>query len=68
MDDLYFFILRTTLNRNPPRSTCRMTIVQRAFDKKFIEVYNHEKFRWYKRLEFSLGIKISMRKTKNSKK
>ena len=61
MDDLYFFILRTTLNCDPARLTCRMTMVQSAFDEALIEVYNHAKFRWYKRLEFSLSIEIPMR-------
>ena len=45
-----------------------MTIVQSAFDKAWIEVCNHEKFRWYKRLEFSLSIEISICQTKNPKK
>ena len=45
-----------------------MIIVQSAFDKALLEVYNHEKFRWWKRLEFSLSIEISMRQAKKIEK
>ena len=50
------------------RSTCRMDMVDSAFERVWSNVYDHVMFGWYGQLEYSLRIEISMGLMKKLKK
>ena len=60
MDFLDFAFLCATLKVDSAHCTCRMDIVDRAFERLWSNVYDHVMFGWYGQLEYSVRIEISM--------
>ena len=60
MDFLDFAFLCATLKVDSARFTCRMDMVDSAFERVWSNVYDHVMFGWYGQLEYSLRIEISM--------
>ena len=59
MDFLDFAFLCATLKVDSARCTCRMDMVDSAFERLWSNVYDHIMFGWYGQLEYSLPIEIS---------
>ena len=67
MDILDFAFLCAPLTLDPARSTCRMDMVDSAFESLWSNLYDHVMFGSYGQLEYSLRIEISMGLMKKSK-
>ncbi len=60
MDFLDFAFLCATLKVDSARCTCRMDMVDSAFESLWSNLYDHVMFGSYGQLEYSLRIEISM--------